>query len=83
MTGKRPAGGRFWGHQFSSVGFFETPWTAAHLASLSITNSRSLLKLVSVKSLMPSNHLILSRPLLLLPSIFPSIGVPMMVNFWI
>ena len=52
-----------------------TPWTAAHQASLSITNSRSLLKLMSIESLMPSNHLILCRPLLLLPSIFPSIRV--------
>ena len=49
-----------------------TPWTAAHQASLSITHSQSLLKLVSIKSVMPSNHLILCRPLLLLPSIFPS-----------
>ena len=52
-----------------------TPWTAAHQASLSITNSRSLLKLMSIESVMPSNHLILCRPLLLLPSIFPSIRV--------
>ena len=51
------------------------PWIAAHQASLSITNSQSLLKLVSIKSVMPSNHLILCRPLLLLPSIFPSIRV--------
>ena len=50
-----------------------TPWTAAHQASLSITNSQSLLKLVSIKSVMPSNHFILCCPLLLLPSIFPSI----------
>ena len=49
------------------------PWIAAHQASLSITNSRSLLKLMSIKLVMPSNHLILCRPLLLLPSIFPSI----------
>ena len=48
-------------------------WTAAHQASLSITNSQSLLKLMSIKSVMPSNHLILCRPLLLMPSIFPSI----------
>ena len=53
----------------------ETPWTAAHQASLSITNSRSLLKLMSIESVMPSNHLILCCPLLLLPSIFPSIRV--------
>ena len=52
-----------------------TPWTAAHQASLSITNSRSLLKLMSIELVMPSNHLILCRPLLLLPSIFPSIRV--------
>ena len=52
-----------------------TSWTAAHQASLSITNSRSLLKLMSIESLMPSNHLILCHPLLLLPSVFPSIRV--------
>ena len=52
-----------------------TPWTAALQASLSITNSRSLLKLMSTKSVMPSNHLILCHPLLLPPSIFPSIRV--------
>ena len=52
-----------------------TPWTAVHQASLSITNSWSLLKLVSIESVIPSNHLILYRPLLLLPSIFPSIRV--------
>ena len=52
-----------------------TPWTAAHQASLSITNSWSLLKLMSIKSVMPSKHLILCRPPLLLPSIFPSIRV--------
>ena len=52
-----------------------TPWTAAHQASLSITNSRSLLKLMSNKSVMPSNLLILCHPLLLPPSIFPSIKV--------
>ena len=51
-----------------------TPWTAAHQASLSITNSKSLLKLMSIESVMPSNHLVLCRPLLL-PSILPSIGV--------
>ena len=59
----------------SRVQFFATPWTAAHQASLSITNSRSLLKLMSIESVMPSNHLILCHPLLLLPSIFPSIRV--------
>ena len=52
-----------------------TPWTAACQASLSITNSRSLLKLMSIESAMPSNHLILCHPLLLLPSIFPNIRV--------
>ena len=52
---------------------FVTPWTAAHQASLSIINSWSLLKLIFIESVMPSNHLILCRPLLLLPSIFPSI----------
>ena len=54
---------------------FATPRTAARQASLSITNSRSLPKLMSIESVMPSNHLILCRPLLLLPSIFPSIRV--------
>ena len=52
-----------------------TPWTAALQASLSITNSQSLLKLMSIESVMPSNHLILCHPLLLPPSIFPSIRV--------
>ena len=60
---------------FSSVPFLATPWTAACPASLSITNSWSLLKLMSFELVMPSNHLILCRPLLLLPSIFPSIWV--------
>ena len=59
----------------SCVWLFETPWTAAHQASLSNTNSRSLLKLTSIESVMPSNHLILCCPLLLPPSIFPSIRV--------
>ena len=59
----------------SCVWFFVTPWTAACQASLSITNSWSLLILMSVESVIPSNHLILCRPLLLLPSIFPSIRV--------
>ena len=54
---------------------FATPWTAARQASLSITNYRSLLKLMSTESMMPSNHLILCRPLLLPPSVFPSIRV--------
>ena len=52
-----------------------TPWTAACQASLSISNSQSLLKLISIESVMPSNHLIFCYPLLLLPSIFPSIRV--------
>ena len=59
----------------SHVWLSETPWTAAHQASVSITNSQSLLKLMSIESVMPSNHLILCHPLLLLPSIFPSIRV--------
>ena len=59
----------------SCVRLFATPWTAAHQASLSITNSQSLLKLMSIESVMPSNHLILCCPLLLLPSISPSIRV--------
>ena len=58
----------------SHVRFFATPWTAARQASLSITNSRSLLKLMSIESVMPSNHLILCYPLLP-PSIFPSTRV--------
>ena len=68
-------------HHFSSVQslshvwLFATPWTAACQASLSITNSRSLLKLTSIELVMPWNHLILCHPLLLLPSIFPSVRV--------
>ena len=68
-------------HQFSSVQFlsrvrvFATPWTAARQASLSISNSWSFLKLMSIESIMPSNHLILCCPFLLPPSIFPSISV--------
>ena len=68
-------------YQFSSVQsfchvrFFLTPRTAAHHASLSITNSQSLFKLMSIELVMPSNHLILCHPLLLLSSIFPSIRV--------
>ena len=67
--------------QFSSIQslghvlFFATPWTAARQASLSITNSQRLLKLMSIESVMPSNHLILCRPLFLPPSIFHSIRV--------
>ena len=65
--------------QFSSVlshvWLFATPWTAACQASLSISNTQSLPKLMSIESMMPSNHLILCRPLFLLPSIFPNIRV--------
>ena len=68
--------------QFSSVNFSHsvvsdsaTPWIAAHQASLSITNSRSILKLIPIESVIISNHFILCRPLLLPPSIFPSIRV--------
>ena len=57
----------------SGVRFFATPWTAVCQAALSMTDSRSLLKLMSIDSVMPSNHFILCCPLLLLPSIFPSI----------
>ena len=73
---------RFWNAvQFSSVQslsrvwLFETPWTAAHEASLSIANSWILHKLMSIEWVMPSNHLIICHPLVLLPSIFPSIRV--------
>ena len=68
-------------YQFSSVQslshvqLFATPWIAARQASLSITSSQSLPKLMSIESVMPSNHLVLWRPLLLLPSVFPSIRV--------
>ena len=73
--------GKFWllslssVHLLSRVQIFTTPWTAARQASLSITNSKSLLKLMSIESVRPSSHLILCRLLLLLPSIFPSIRV--------
>ena len=59
----------------SRVQLFATPWTAARQASLSITNSQSLLRLMSIESVMPSNHLIHCCPLLLQPSVFPSIRV--------
>ena len=62
-------------HDSSVQSLSHVPWTAAHQAPLSFTNSRSLLKLTSTESVRPSNHLILCHPLLLLPSIFPSIGV--------
>ena len=71
----------FYFYQFSSVQslshvwLFAIPWIAAHQASLSTTNTRSLLRLMSIELVMKSNHLILSHPLLLLPSIFPSIRV--------
>ena len=73
--------GNLWQPQFSSiqllrcVQLFATPWTAAHQASLSITNSQSLPKPMSIELVMPSNHLILCHPLLLPPSIFPNIRV--------
>ena len=76
----QPLGGPFSSVPFSSVQLLShvrllaTPWTATCQASLSVTNSQSLLKLMSIESVMPSNHLILCRPLLL-PSIFPSIRV--------
>ena len=81
IEGKRRRGRRLDGHQFSSVQslssvwLFATPWTAARQASLSISSSRSLLKLMSIELVMPSNHLILCHTFLLLPSIFPSIRV--------
>ena len=59
----------------SQVRLFATPWTIGHQASLSINNSQNLLKLMLIESVMPSNYLILCRPLLLLPSVFPSIRV--------
>ena len=59
----------------SCVQLFATPWTVAHQASLSITNSWTMLKFMSIQLVMPSNHLVLCCPLLLLPSIFPSIRV--------
>ena len=59
----------------SRVQLFATPWTAARQAFLSITSPRNMLKLMSIESVIPSNHLILCRPLLILPSIFPSIRV--------
>ena len=74
--------------QFSSVQslnhiqLFAAPWTAAHQASLSTTNSRSLLTLMFTESVIPCNHLILCHPLLLLPSIFPSIRVFSMNQFF-
>ena len=78
---KKDCNSQFLNLQFSSfqllsrVRLFATPWIAAHQASLSITNSRSSLRLTSIESVMPSSHLILGRPLLLLPPIPPSIRV--------
>ena len=72
----------FWSYMFSSIQFSRsvvsdsaTPWITAHQDSLSITNSRSLPKLMSIESVMPSSHLVFCRPLLLLPSIVPNIRV--------
>ena len=73
--GEKKERGNLRGLQFNHVRLFVTPWTGARQASLSITNSRNLLKLMSIEPVMPSNHLILCRPLLLLPLIFPSIRV--------
>ena len=67
--------GKLFTQSLSCVRFFATPWIAKHQASLSITNSQSLLKLMFIESVMPSNHLILCQPFLLLPSILPSIRV--------
>ena len=67
--------GLFFVQSLSCVQLFATPWTAACQASLSITKSQNLLKLMSTETVMPPNHLILCHPLLLLPSIFPSIRV--------
>ena len=64
-----------WVQPLSRVQLFATPWTAACQASLCFTISQSLLKLMSIESVMPSNHLILCRPFLLMPSIFPSMRV--------
>ena len=62
-------------YSLSHIQLFATPWTTACQASLSVTNSQSLLRLMSIESVMPSNHLILCRPLIFPPSIFPSIRV--------
>ena len=78
-TSPSPLPGLFWSRfsqsvqSLSHIQLFATPWTTARQASLSITNSRSLLKLMSIESVMPSNHLIFFCPLLLLPSIFPRV----------
>ena len=70
-----------WVQSLSHVRLFVTPWTPAGQASPSITNSWSLLKLMSIESVIPSNHFVLCHPLLLLPSIFPSIRV--FSNEWV
>ena len=75
QTHRRPSSKPNSAQSVSRVRLFATPWTAARQASLSITNSQSLLKLMSIESVLPSNHLTLCRPLLLLPSIFPSISL--------
>ena len=82
MAGAHFQGGKVWCENsyvivqsLIGVQLFVTPWTAARQASLSITNSQSLLKLMSIESVMPSNYLTFCRPLLLLPPIFPSIRV--------
>ena len=72
----------FVAQSLSCVQLFTTPWTAAHQAYLSITNSQSMLKLMSIKLVMPLNHLILCCPFLLLLSIFPSIRVFPMNQFF-
>ena len=69
-------------HSLSCVRFFETPRTTAHKASLSFTISRSLLKLMSIELAMTSNHLVLCHPLLLVPSVFPSIRVFSKLQFF-
>ena len=66
----------------SHVQVFATPWTTAHHSSLFVTNFQSLLKLMSINSVMPSNHLTLHCPLLLLPSTFPASGSFPMSQFW-
>ena len=77
MVGKWEEGqrGRFSSFSYSVMSDSATPWTAARQASLSITNSQSSLRLLSIESVMPSSHLILGRPLLLLPLVFPSIRI--------
>ena len=71
--GREEGGGFRMVKSLSGVRLLTTPWTAAHQASLSFTISQSLFKLMSIESVMPSNHLILCHPILLLPSIFPTL----------